>query len=584
MRPTPPYHQVNELSLICSQPTSHGSPGRLDEELSLGADPNSQPEKSRELLSAIEPGWDGQDPPPQFEQYGEQFQPPIYCAASHLKNSPKGKSEKAQMVFSLLRHGADLYQEFPQALYSPDRSSKPRAPFPGEDPPCTSFPEFPTEANSLDWEEENQHPHFSDDEWENEERAPAWGARHVIHAIIEDGGCLTPLIEYPGFLASLNLEHRDPQGRTLLLSACRSAAGADVRARTGFHEVHWNVENISPESKIYRSWDRVAGPTESDFSSPGMESLVDMFLRLGADPLAVDYQGKNVLHHLLVEVCNNDTGRFARLPMVRRSLRILGSTYPSLVNQPDKHGTYPLHAALRRMRLYPDPDYMPAVRLGEPLGCVQEILRMGADPRAKDGKGNTALHYLADDDLTGVWLGTGKRQIFYELLKDGCSQEINMPNNAGRTVAEFIFDDNGRMEDDKMGNHGECSRGHDEDFRNWQDVDHEVFTALDDAGIDWRAKTSESGNLLHLVARSGLSQERLIWRSQFLVDKGIDPTAPDADGWTARKIAEHYRLNKFRFYEELGKLERGGVEVEGQQLGLKRVSCLSRANRLDYLA
>ncbi|KAH7226212.1 hypothetical protein BKA60DRAFT_591664 [Fusarium oxysporum] len=507
MRPTPPYHQVNELSLICSQPTGHGSP---------------------ELLSAIEPGWDGQDPPPQFEQYGEQIQPPIYCAASHLNNSPKGKSEKAQMVFSLLRHGADLYQEFPQALYSPDRSSKPRAPFPGEDPPCTSFPEFPTEANSLDWEEENQHPHFSDDEWENEERAPAWGARHVIHAIIEDGGCLTPLIEYPGFLASLNLEHRDPQRRTLLLSACRSAAGADVRARTGFHDVHWKVENISPESKIYPSWDRVAGPTEPDFSSPGMESL-----------------GKNVLHHLLVEVCNNDTGRFARLPMVRRSLRILGSTYPSLVNQPDKHGTYPLHAALRRMRLYPDPDYMPAVRLGEPLGY---------------GKGNTALHYLADDDLTGVWLDTGKRQIFYELLKDGCSQDINMPNNAGRTVAEFIFDDNGRMEDDKMGNHGECSCSHDEDFRNWQDVDHEVFTALDDAGIDWRAKTSESGNLLHLVARSGLSQERLIWRSQFLVDKGIDPTAPDADGWTARKIAEHYRLNKFRFYEELGKLERGGVE------------------------
>ncbi|KAK2483381.1 hypothetical protein H9L39_05173 [Fusarium oxysporum f. sp. albedinis] len=108
---------------------------------------------------------------------------------------------------------------------------------------------------------------------------------------------------------------------------------------------------------------------------------------------------------------------------------------------------------------------MPAVRLGEPLGCVQEILRMGADPRAKDGKGNTALYYLADDDLTGVWLGTGKRQIFYELLKDGCSQDINMPNNAGRAVAEFIFDDNGRMEDEKMGNHGECSRSHDADFR-----------------------------------------------------------------------------------------------------------------------
>ncbi|KLO82663.1 uncharacterized protein LW93_9867 [Fusarium fujikuroi] len=139
-----------------------------------------------------------------------------------------------------------------------------------------------------------------------------------------------------------------------------------------------------------------------------------------------------------------------------------------------------------------------------------------------------------------------------------------MPNYAGRTVAEFIFDDNGRMEDDKMGNHGDCSRSPSEDFRNWQEVDREVFTTLDDAGIDWKAKTSEGGNLLHLVARSGLSQERLIWRSRFLVDKGIDPTALGADGWTAKKIAEHYRLNKLLFYEELGKLEKGEDKVECQ--------------------
>ncbi|KAF5711551.1 hypothetical protein FMUND_8946 [Fusarium mundagurra] len=499
-----------------------------------------------ELLSAIEPGWNAQDPPPQFEQYGEQFQPPLYCAANNVGIGPKSNEERAQMIVSLLRHGSDPYQEFPQALYCPDRSSKPRAPFPGEDPPCTSYPEFPIEANTLDWKREDQHPHFSDDEWENEETVPAWGVRHIIHAIIEDGGFLKPFIDYPGFLESLDLEHRDPQGRTLLLSACRSAVGADVLAKTCFNEVHWKVENASPTSKIYPSWDRDVGPTESDFSEPGMESLVEIFLRLGADPLAVDYQGKNALHHLLVEVCNKDTGRFHRLPMVRRSLRIFASRYPSLVNQPDKHGTYPLHAALRRMRLYPDFNYYTTVKLGEPLGCVQEMLRMGADPRAKDRKGNTAIHYLADDDLTGV------------------CQDINMPNTAGRTVAEFIFDDNGRMEDDKMGNHGECSRNPDDDFRDWQDVDSEVFTALDDAGINWRAKTSEGGNLLHLVARSGLSQERLIWRSRFLVGKGIDPTAPDADGWTARKIAEHYRLNKFLFYEELRRLEMGEVEVESQ--------------------
>ncbi|KAF5540731.1 hypothetical protein FMEXI_8227 [Fusarium mexicanum] len=564
MRPTSPYHQVNELSFICSQSWGRGSPDRLDQELSMGADPNSQPEKARELLSTIEPGWDAQDPPPQFERYGEQFQPPLYCAANTFSSRPEYKGERLQMITSLLRRGCDLYQEFPQAIYNPERYLKPRAPFPGEDPPRTSYPDRPVEANTLDWEEDNGHPHFSEDEEDDEELAPVWGVRRLIHAIIEDGIWFKPLMDYPGFLESLNLENRDPQGRTLLLSACRSAAGADILAGATLVDLNWRVESGESGQKLYPSWDRYLGPSESDFSEPGSESLIEIFLRLGADSLAVDNQGKNALHHLLVEVSNNRNAHLHELPIVRRSLRIFASRYPSLVNQSDKHGTYPLHAALRRLRLYPDFDYCFAVQIGEPLGCVQEMLRMGADPRAKDGRGNTALHYLADDDLTGVWCGTGKREMFYELLKNGCSQDINMPNGAGRTVAELIFDDNGIMEDDKMGNHGDCSRNPDDDFRDWQDVDHEVFTALDDAGVDWKAKTSEGGNLLHLVARSGLSQERLIWRTRFLVGKRIDPTTPDADGWSARKIAEHYRLNKFSFYEELQKLEKSRPKVEGR--------------------
>ncbi|KAF4434715.1 hypothetical protein FACUT_7774 [Fusarium acutatum] len=561
MPPFAPDLQMNELSLICSQGIGSGAPESLDQALSSGVDPNVQPERAHELISAVNPDWYVQDPPPQFERHGEQLQPPLYCAADMVNHDPEYMKEGLQMIHSLLRHGSDPYLEFPQALYHDDDFHKPRAPFPGEDRLRRSIPDAPVGADSPDSLSDE---YYLDEELGCDDEVPQWGVRHLIHAIIEDGGCLKPIIDYRGFLESLELEHRDPQGRTLLLSACRSAVGADVLAGTWFNEVHWKVENVSPMSKIYPSWDRDAGPTESDFSEPGMESLVEMFLRLGADALAVDYQGKNALHHLLVEVCNKDIGRLKRLPMVRRSLRIFASRYPSLVNQPDKHGTYPLHAALRRMRLYPDFDYHPTVKLGEPLGCVQEMIRMGADPREKDGRGNNALHYLADDDLTGVWYGTGKREMFYELLKNGCSRDINMPNSAGRTVAEFIFDDNGRMEDDKMGNHGECSRNPDEDFRNWQEVDREVFTALDDAGINWRAKTSEGGNLLHLVARSGLSQERLIWRSRFLVGKGIDATASDADGWTARKIAEHYGLNKFSFYEELGKLEKGEGKLEGQ--------------------
>ncbi|KAG4256116.1 hypothetical protein FPRO03_05064 [Fusarium proliferatum] len=557
MHPTSPYHQVNELPLICSQPAGHESPDRLDRELSMGADPSSQPEKSRELLYTIEPGWDAQDPPPQFERYGEQFQPPLYCAANAFSSRPNYKGERLEMITSLLRHGCDLYQEFPQAVYNPERYLKFRAPFPGEDPPRTSYPDRAVEANSPDWEEKNGNPHFPDDEWDDEEPAPVWGARQLVHAIIEDGIWLKPLMDYPGFLESLDLEHRDPQGRTLLLSACRSAAGADILAGTAFVDVNWRVENGESGQKLYPKWDRFLGPSESDFSEPGSESLIEVFLRLGADPLAVDNQGKNALHHLLVEVSNNRNAEFQELPIVRRSLRILSSRYQSLVDQPDHHGTYPLHAALRRMRLHPLAESHTPVAMAEPLGCVRDLIRAGADPRAKDRKGNTALHYLADDDLTAMWYGEGKRELFYDLLKIAFCNDINMRNNAGKTVAELILDDDGHMDDIKASTFRLSDTDEDQDFRYSGEVDRDVFESLDEAGVDWKVKTSEGGNLLHIVARSGLDQYRLMWRSRFLVEKGIDANEPDADGWTARKVAEHYNLNKFQLHPELERLEKG---------------------------
>ncbi|KAF5648461.1 killer toxin alpha beta [Fusarium tjaetaba] len=448
MRPTSPFHQVNELSLICSQSWGHGSPDRLDQELSLGADPNNQPERAHELLSSVEPLWDARDPPPQFELYGEQFQPPLYCAANTFSSKPVFKNERLRMILSLLRHGSNPFLEFPQALRSPRHSSGSRASFPGEDPTRTPVADYPLEVSSLESlkDYDLDHPHFSDDEWDDEKPTPVWGARHLVHAIIEDGIWLKPLMDYPGFLESLDLEHRDPQGRTPLLSACRSAAGADILAGTALVDVDWRVEKGEAGQKFFPSWDRFLGPSESDFSEPGSESLIEVFLRLGADPLAVDNQGKNALHHLLVEVSNN---RDADSPIVRRSLRIFSSRYQSLVEQPDHDGTYPLHAALRRMRLHPLAESDDPVAKGEPLGCVEDIIRAGADPRAKDRKGNTALHYLADDDLTAEWYGAGKRQLFHDLLKIAFCGDINMRNNAGKTVAELILDDNGHMGEDK---------------------------------------------------------------------------------------------------------------------------------------
>ena len=363
-------------------------------------------------------------------------------------------------------------------------------------------------------------------------------------------------MDYPGFLESFDLRHRDPQGRTLLLSACRSAAGANVLAGTGVKDISLNVEDEDHYANALPKWNRDSGPTDSDFKVPGGETLVEILLRLGADPLATDNQRKTALHHLLVEVRNNQNSNFYRLPVVRRTLHILTSRCPSLVNQPDRYGTFPLHAALRRMRLHIRNNLY--IDMAELTGCIREMLRAGADPRAKDGKGNTILHYLADDDLTGIWFCTERRQIFYELLENGCSEDINVPNEAGKTVAELIFDDNGRLEDDKDTSYGFMRRPKDgQNLRTWQDVDGEVFKKLEEAGIEWTVKTSQGGTLLHLVAKAGLEVERLVWRSRFLVQRGVSPKTVDENGMTAKEVAVESELNKKDLYRVLDELEDG---------------------------
>lgn len=557
--PPPSPYEGTELSVITSQPTNRGAPDQLDKLLSSGADPNYQPTKASKLLSEIEPDWASQDPPPQFELHGEQWLPPLYSAAYARNASQQSKDENFRMVTSLLQHGADPFLEFPQALYHPPRDTRPRAPFPGEDPPRRAIPDVPSE---VEWHDlGDKIVHNSEDDMEDEETPPRWGVRHILHAIIEDSGRFKPFMDYPGFLESLNIEHRDPQGRTPLLSACRSALGADARAGAGLGDLSWNSNVGGFDSNPYPKWDRDSGPTEWDYPDPRTETLVDVFLRLGADPLAVDHQGKNALHHLLVEVRNNQNARFHSLTVVRRTLRILSSKYPSLVSQPDQHGIYPLHAALRRMRLHPKRNVN--IDMAELQGCLLELLHAGADPRAKDRKGNTALHYLADDDLTGIWFCTERRQIFYQLLdKYRCREDINLPNKAGKTVAELILDDNGRMEADKDRWYGFMRRPEEgRDLRQWKDVDEEVFSKLDDAGIDWKVKTSDGGTLLHLVARSGLEGERLIWRTHFLLRKGVELKATDGERRTAREVAVEGELNKRYFYHALDELERGEAEA-----------------------
>jgi hypothetical protein len=46
----------------------------------------------------------------------------------------------------------------------------------------------------------------------------------ILHQIIDQGGIIQPFLRIP----NLDLERRDPQGRTLLLSACGSEQNPDI--------------------------------------------------------------------------------------------------------------------------------------------------------------------------------------------------------------------------------------------------------------------------------------------------------------------------------------------------------------------
>jgi ankyrin repeat protein len=112
----------------------------------------------------------------------------------------------------------------------------------------------------------------------------------VIHDLLECGGIVEPFFN----LQNINLERRDPTGRTLLLAACDHA---DI-------------------------------------------IIIGLILERGASSTARDNQGRNALHHILK----------SRAYGGHDSLRLLiGASGDELINQVDAAGYTPLHYALHRI-------------------------------------------------------------------------------------------------------------------------------------------------------------------------------------------------------------------------------------------
>jgi hypothetical protein len=198
----------------------------------------------------------------------------------------------------------------------------------------------------------------------------------VIHFLLEEGEFIKPVLDFLG--SNINLEHRDPQGRTLLLSVCRSALGADaaidgVHGDLFYEETRRGIRhNPFPQPDNYWKASELTGVTTT--TSPDMPTLLEYFINRGANVLAVDNYGKNALHHLLEarhQLFSSEP------PVISASLRYVAQNYGSLVNQPDKAGVYPFIAALSRIRAY----WSKTEHLSTLESAIDDLLAAGADPR-----------------------------------------------------------------------------------------------------------------------------------------------------------------------------------------------------------
>ena len=163
---------------------------------------------------------------------------------------------------------------------------------------------------------------------------------------------------------------------------------------------------------------------------------------------------------------------------------------------------------------------------------AQDLLVVDAEPSVFDGRGNTALHYLAGHGLATEWDSKAARALCRYFCDHGV--DVNARNQRDRTALEILMDDDGRIEEER-------SAGH---LHGWnpqafeEDPDGDVFGMLDTAGARWTEQDRQGQTLLHIVARR--PTERAGFRARYLLRKGVDPNLKDSKGRTAADVATQH--------------------------------------------
>jgi ankyrin repeat protein len=328
----------------------------------------------------------------------------------------------------------------------------------------------------------------------------------IIHHLLEHGGVLQAFFETP----DLQLEHRDPQGRTLLLAACQSRFATTEAPTLNSNEQRLFLKREDLEER--QAEERAA------FTSQLIPA--HKLYELGSNLFVQDNYGNNALH-LLLSKTPSDNSNFDK------AVALFIKKGPSLIHQKNKAGFKPLHIAFRTKRIWP----------------IKALLSAGGDINEADPDGNAILHFLAqsmhssnlDEELTSN---------FKYFLSLGVS--INWPNSLGETPIFWYF-------------RSDSSPATPSVTASSEKPSQPNITTFLDTGTDLFHKNNEGETLLHIVAgrfrgnpvpkyRSmrQMNEETELFKKKtkdtveefkWLLGKGLDPMVEDMAHRTPLDVA-----------------------------------------------